>query len=149
LDGSAGDIFGSPLRGSLKCLLSKSNSRTTSIVQRSSSNSIALATGQNCPYDDMTRSPSDARPVRDSTDLEPQFTARRDVLAVGHFPAGAVLRDYFKTNYGPTITAYRNIEGDAERVAALDRALAELGDRYLAGSSTMPWEYLLVTARKR
>ncbi|MDT5368890.1 MAG: hypothetical protein QOC62_3321 [Mycobacterium sp.] len=78
-----------------------------------------------------------------------QFTARRDVLAVGHFPAGAVFRDYFKTNYGPTITAYRNIEGDPERVAALDRALAELGDRYLAGSSTMPWEYLLVTARKR
>ena len=78
-----------------------------------------------------------------------QFTARRDVLAVGHFPAGAVFRDYFKTNYGPTITAYRNIEGDPKRVAALDGALAELGDRYLAGSSTMPWEYLLVTARKR
>jgi hypothetical protein len=27
--------------------------------------------------------------------------------------------------------------------------LAELGDRYLAGSSAMEWEYLLVTARKR
>ena len=70
------------------------------------------------------------------------------MLAVGHFSAGAVFRDYFKTNYGPTITAYRNIEGDPEGVAALDRALAELGDRCLAGSSTMPWEYL-VTARKR
>ena len=78
-----------------------------------------------------------------------KFTARRDVLAVGHFAAGAVFRDYFKANYGPTITAYRNIEGDPERVAALDAALAELGDRFLAGSSTMPWEYLLVTARKR
>ncbi len=80
-----------------------------------------------------------------------KFTARRGVLAVGHFGAGAgaAFRDYFKVNYGPTITAYRNIEGDPERVAALDAALAELGDRFLAGSSTMPWEYLLVTARKR
>ena len=35
------------------------------------------------------------------------------------------------------------------RVEALDAQLAELGDRSLAGSSTMEWEYLLVTARKR
>jgi ubiquinone/menaquinone biosynthesis C-methylase UbiE len=78
-----------------------------------------------------------------------KFTARRGVLAVGHFRAGAEFRDYFKVNYGPTITAYRNIEGDPEHVAALDAELEELGDRFLAGSSTMPWEYLLVTARKR
>jgi hypothetical protein len=70
--------------------------------------------------------------VRDHEAVRPRPAARR--------PA---------TNYGPTITAYRNIEGDPERVAALDAALADLGDRYLAGSSTMPWEYLLVTAQKR
>jgi ubiquinone/menaquinone biosynthesis C-methylase UbiE len=77
------------------------------------------------------------------------LTTRRGALAVGHFPTGAAFRDYFKANYGPTITAYRNIENDPERVAALDTELAELGDRFIAGSSGMEWEYLLVTARKR
>jgi hypothetical protein len=52
-------------------------------------------------------------------------------------------------DYGPTISAYRGIQDDDDRVVALDGELAELGDRYLAGSSTMEWEYLLVTARKR
>ncbi|MDY6998934.1 MAG: class I SAM-dependent methyltransferase [Actinomycetota bacterium] len=79
-------------------------------------------------------------------------TARRAELAVTHFPTGAAFRDYFKANYGPTITAYRNIAGDPERVAALDAELADLGDRALAGSAatpTMQWEYLLVSGRKR
>src|SRR6476469_4088992 len=34
-------------------------------------------------------------------------------LTVDHFPDGAAFRDYFKAVYGPTIAAYRNIEGDA------------------------------------
>ena len=54
LDKSAGDIFGTPRRRSLKCALPCSNSRTTSNVHRSSSNSIALATGQNWPYVDIS-----------------------------------------------------------------------------------------------
>ena len=50
---------------------------------------------------------------------------------------------------GPTIATYRAIAHAPRRVADLDAALAELGDRHLAGSSAMEWEYLLVTARKR
>jgi hypothetical protein len=78
------------------------------------------------------------------TDL---VTERRS-LTVTHFPDGAAFRDYFKATYGPTIAVYRNIEGDADRVAELDAAIAEVGDSVLSGSSTMDWEYLLVTARK-
>lgn len=79
------------------------------------------------------------------TDL---FMQRR-TLQVDRFADGAAFRDFFKAHYGPTISAYRGIEGQPDRTAALDVELAELGDRYLAGSSTMQWEYLLVTARKR
>jgi SAM-dependent methyltransferase len=74
-------------------------------------------------------------------------TERRS-LTVNHFPDGAAFRDYFKSTYGPTIAVYRNIEGDADRVAELDAAIAEVGDSVLSGSSTMEWEYLLLTARK-
>lgn len=72
----------------------------------------------------------------------------RRALTVDRFGDGAAFRDYFKTNYGPTITAYRAIADDADRVAALDADIAALGDRFLNGSSTMEWEYLLLTARK-
>ncbi|MFZ1162039.1 class I SAM-dependent methyltransferase [Mycobacterium sp.] len=77
------------------------------------------------------------------------FTAQHRALSVDRFADGAAFRDFFKTYYGPTISAYRGIAGEPERTASLDTELAELGDRYLAGSSTMEWEYLLVTARKR
>jgi SAM-dependent methyltransferase len=70
------------------------------------------------------------------------------MLTVDQFAGGAEFRDYFKTCYGPTIAAYRGIAGEPEQVAALDAALAELGDRQLAGTSVMEWEYLLVTARR-
>lgn len=78
-----------------------------------------------------------------------EFTAQRCALRVDRFADGAAFRDYFKANYGPTIAAYRGIEGEPGRVEALDAQLAELGDRYLAGSSAMEWEYLLVAAPKR
>ena len=77
------------------------------------------------------------------------MVAQRRVLSVDCFADGAAFRDYFKSNYGPTIAAYRGIAADADRVAALDAALARLGDEHLHGSSHMDWEYLLVTARKR
>jgi SAM-dependent methyltransferase len=77
------------------------------------------------------------------------FTAQLRTLRVDQFADGTAFRDYFKANYGPTIAAYRGIAAEPDRVAALDAQLAELGDRYLAGSSAMEWEYLLVTARKR
>lgn len=74
--------------------------------------------------------------------------AQRRALPVTHFADGAAFRDYFKAAYGPTIAAYRNVGGDADRVAQLDRDLAGLGDELLAGSRRMEWEYLLLTARK-
>lgn len=77
------------------------------------------------------------------------FTAVRRTLRVDRFADGAAFRDYFKAHYGPTIVAYQGIVGDPDRIDALDAQLAELGDRYLAGSPAMEWEYLLITARKR
>ena len=74
--------------------------------------------------------------------------AERRTLTVDLFADGAAFRDYFKAVYGPTIAAYRNIEGDADRVAALDADIARIGDGFLKGDSTMEWEYLLLTARK-
>lgn len=72
----------------------------------------------------------------------------RRMLTVDTFADGAEFRDYFKNLYGPTIAVYRNIEGDAARVAELDAAIADVGDSVLTGSSAMEWEYLLLTARK-
>ena len=50
LDNRDGDINGTPLRKLLKLWSSVSNSRIINGVQRSPSNSVALATGQNWPY---------------------------------------------------------------------------------------------------
>src|ERR1700754_3116645 len=76
------------------------------------------------------------------------LVTQRRTLTVDQFPDGASFRDYFKAVSGPTIAAYRNIEGDADRTAELDAAIARVGDSVLQGGSTMEWEYLLVTARK-
>ncbi|WP_167104247.1 class I SAM-dependent methyltransferase [Mycobacterium sp. DL592] len=73
---------------------------------------------------------------------------RRGELAVDAFADGARFRDYFKVNYGPMVSAYRSID-DADKAAALDADLAALGDRALADSPAMQWEYLVVTARRR
>jgi SAM-dependent methyltransferase len=75
------------------------------------------------------------------------LTATREELDVDRFTTGAEFRDFFKTYYGPTIAAYRNIADDPARVAELDQVLADLGDRYLQDGH-MPWEYLLVTATR-
>lgn len=77
------------------------------------------------------------------------FRARRGFLSVDLFPSGEAFREYFKANCGPTVSAYRHIADDPSRVAALDADLAALGERALRGSSTMQWEYLLVSARGR
>ncbi len=70
-------------------------------------------------------------------------------LPVTRYAGGAEFRDHFKAVYGPTIAAYRGIADEPERVAALDRALAELGDRFGAESGSMEWEYLLVVGHRR
>lgn len=74
-----------------------------------------------------------------------ELTCERRELAVDAYADGAAFRDHFKANYGPTISAYRAIAADDERVVALDAEIAALGDRFLTGS-TMPWEYLLTVA---
>lgn len=75
------------------------------------------------------------------------LTAVTRAVAVEAFGTGAEFRDYFKAHYGPTIVAYRGLGDDAERAAALDEALAALGDRFL-DDGRMEWEYLLVTATR-
>ena len=81
------------------------------------------------------------------TDVE----VRRQTLEVTHCDAPEDFREHFKTNYGPTIATYRHIAGDPERVAALDRALADVARRFDRGTdrTVLDWEYLVVTARKR
>jgi ubiquinone/menaquinone biosynthesis C-methylase UbiE len=74
---------------------------------------------------------------------------RRQVVTVDHFADPEGFRDYFKSRYGPTVATYRGIADDPDRVAALDRDLAELAKRHDRGTETtvMDWEYLLFTAR--
>ncbi|KGN42435.1 class I SAM-dependent methyltransferase [Knoellia aerolata] len=64
--------------------------------------------------------------------------------------------DFFKTHYGPTIAVYRGIADDPDRVAALDRDLVALVERFDRGAAAtdgtdgvvLDWEYLLVTATR-
>jgi SAM-dependent methyltransferase len=71
-------------------------------------------------------------------------------LRLTYFATPEAFRDYFKVNYGPTISAYKFIADDPGRVAALDHDLAELGRRFDVGtdSTVLDWEYLIFTARK-
>ncbi len=77
--------------------------------------------------------------------------ARRQSVRVDRFGVPEAFRDYFKACYGPTIAVYRAIAEYPNRVAALDRDLADLVQRHDHGTQTtvMDWEYLLLTARKR
>ncbi|QIG39797.1 methyltransferase domain-containing protein [Microbacterium sp. 4R-513] len=75
------------------------------------------------------------------------LVASQQTLRVERFAKGAEFRDFFKANYGPTISVYRFIADDADKVAALDAELAALGDRSLR-DGVMGWEYLLVTGRR-
>jgi ubiquinone/menaquinone biosynthesis C-methylase UbiE len=77
--------------------------------------------------------------------------ARRQTLEVDMFATPEALRDYFKRVYGPTIAVFRGIADDPEKVAALDRdlvALAERFDRGSGGALVTDWEYLVLTATK-
>jgi SAM-dependent methyltransferase len=76
------------------------------------------------------------------------IVAHRQTVRIDHFRAPEEFRDYFKTNYGPTIAVYKNIADDPSRTAALDQDLVELARRFGAGD-VMEWEYLLLTARRR
>ena len=74
--------------------------------------------------------------------------ASQQMLTVDRLADPETFRDYFKTNYGPTIAAYRGLADDPDRVAELDRALVELGERFRTPGGHLEWEYLLVVATK-
>jgi SAM-dependent methyltransferase len=76
--------------------------------------------------------------------------ARRQTLTVAGFATPQAWTEYWKSVYGPTIVAYRNVADDPEQVAALDRALTALAARFDrgTGSTVFDWEYLLLTARR-
>jgi SAM-dependent methyltransferase len=76
------------------------------------------------------------------------LSARRQTVKIDRFRGPTDFRDFFKTNYGPTIATYRFIADDPDRVAALDEALDELARRHDRGG-VAEWEYLLLTGRKR
>lgn len=89
----------------------------------------------------------DEQHVRDLLgDRVTDLTMERRRLAVDRFGSGAEFRDFFRDFYGPTAAAYRAVGDDEQRRGELDDALATLGEKHLDGG-TMPWEYLLVTAR--
>jgi SAM-dependent methyltransferase len=74
--------------------------------------------------------------------------AERRVLRVERFATAEEFRDFFKACYGPTIAVYSSIADQPDRVAALDRELADLARRHDLGDGVMEWEYLLLTARR-
>ena len=79
-----------------------------------------------------------------------QVQTETRAVRLSYFATPEAFRDYFKANYGPTISAYKAIAEDTERVAALDRDLVALARRFDVGtdSTVLDWEYLLLTARK-
>jgi len=68
-------------------------------------------------------------------------------LRVSRFATPEAFRDFFRDKYGPTISAYRNVADDPERLAALDHALTDLAASALQDGE-MQWDYLLYTARR-
>ncbi|MBO0866268.1 MAG: class I SAM-dependent methyltransferase [Mycobacterium sp.] len=75
-------------------------------------------------------------------------STQRGMLKVDRFGSAEAVHEYFKSHYGPTINAYRNIGNNPVLAAALDTQLIELARRHFTGDA-MEWEYLLATARKR
>ncbi len=75
---------------------------------------------------------------------------RKQTVRIDRFAEGIDLRDYFKERYGPTISVYQAIADDPDKVAALDRDLALLVERFRQGTDTvvLDWEYLLLTCRR-
>ena len=71
-------------------------------------------------------------------------------VRVTDFAEPADFREYFKTNYGPTIAAYKQ-QPDAAKAAELDAALDALAERFDGGGGghlVLEWEYLLLTCRR-
>ncbi|WP_432824320.1 class I SAM-dependent methyltransferase [Dactylosporangium sp. CA-092794] len=75
-------------------------------------------------------------------------TARIETVRVERFAQRDAFRTYFRQNYGPTLAAYRLLEGDPARTAELDQALDSLAEEFRAADGSMEWEYLLFTATR-
>lgn len=77
---------------------------------------------------------------------------RKQTVTITSFHQPNDFLHYFKSHYGPTISVYKSLGGDEERVKALDEALTELAaaysDAHGDAPSQMDWEYLLLTAKK-
>ncbi|WP_446210293.1 class I SAM-dependent methyltransferase [Micromonospora sp. IBSANI012] len=84
------------------------------------------------------------------SDRVTDVVAHRQVLRVEAFANPQAFRDFFKANYGPTVSAYRGIADNPQRTTALDHDLMELARRNELGSgpTVLEWEYLLLTARR-
>ncbi|MEY2848271.1 MAG: hypothetical protein RI885_936 [Actinomycetota bacterium] len=70
-------------------------------------------------------------------------------LPVTRFTTPEAFRDYFKTNYGPTIAVYRFLADRPTDAAALDTALTDLARRFDRGGGAMEWEYLIARGTRR
>lgn len=60
-------------------------------------------------------------------------------------------RDFMRHAYGPTIAVYNSLQGDAERIGALDRALLDVYERADIGGEDgyrADAEYVIVTGRR-
>jgi SAM-dependent methyltransferase len=75
-------------------------------------------------------------------------TAQTRTVRVEAFARPDAFREYFKTNYGPTLAVYRQLANDPSRTAELDAALDALAARFRAGDGSMEWEFLLLTAAR-
>ena len=73
---------------------------------------------------------------------------RRQTVTLDHCSDPVEFREYWKRNYGPTISAYAFNADDPARQEDLDRAFLEFLTR-TKGDSSWEAEYLLVTATKR
>jgi ubiquinone/menaquinone biosynthesis C-methylase UbiE len=76
-----------------------------------------------------------------------ELTVTRRVQPVTHFRSPQALVDYYKTNFGPTIVAYRSIADDPARTAELDLKLLDFAERS-RGDDGWGFEYLEVIARR-
>jgi SAM-dependent methyltransferase len=74
--------------------------------------------------------------------------ASQQMLDSGQLSDPVAFREYFKTNYGPTIAAYRGLANDPARTAELDQALLDLAERFRTPAGTVEWEYLVLIATK-
>jgi len=77
------------------------------------------------------------------------LASRRETVRVDRFDRPEDFRDYFRERYGPVAAVYRGVADDPDRLAALDRDIADLARMHDRGttSTVMEWEYLLLTAQ--